>query len=789
MLDATLVGALYVARCRDTGLQPSQSGARRFEAEVAAAQPSEKDGGTSHPSMQYGGPRAVNLSAMRLGVNSAQLLARGASRPTSVHVHGNPNLGDSGAQALFSLLEHGTCRSVDLGLCGLGPSFAPALARHLLRIPAAGSNLERLELGGPGSGTLQKPNQLRGVAALAAVLQQRCPRLASLGLSYGGIGTTDDSEGAIHALAALLVNSPKLVHLDISHNSFGRVAAPLLQLLPLCPSLTELDVSGNGLADWGAEALAAALIAAVAGGEAATTHVNTLHGAAATIAQARLSDGKSRAALRMRQSALRTLALADNRIGVNGARALALALVSCTSLRTLNLSGNPVADDGLAAIAAALSPHAGAAEAPAASRRGSVDSVAALDEAFAMAEAPAPARAQTAEGASRSKASVSPLEALNVSGCSFGTSGARALGKVLRRSRLVSLRVARNVLTDAGIEALAGALPFARRLEMLDVSGCRVTDRAGLALAAAATRATSNALRSIRLHDNNLSDAGGRAILDALARPPPPPMAAPEWMGSEAAGGGASARNGNAPGGLAHLTLHGNQLSYSTVSALRDVTQRNRQTATVAGDTTAELEELAPCEPALHRVGHQMTAERGRHAVAQMQLASIERNLADVRKSQAELIRTMGEAHAAASYEEAEHHTQLAVFTEELDRSAARYQEERGRLEGELLDLLSRRRQLEVVIMEASEQNPGATPSPKKKAIRNPVQLMPGQEEPPPIDAELIALREKESEGREVLEAHLFREKRAHATRLWCEKQLSDIARVLASAKKPAKKK
>ena len=38
--DGALISALYVARCKDCGLQPSQSGARRFHAEVAAVQPS-----------------------------------------------------------------------------------------------------------------------------------------------------------------------------------------------------------------------------------------------------------------------------------------------------------------------------------------------------------------------------------------------------------------------------------------------------------------------------------------------------------------------------------------------------------------------------------------------------------------------------------------------------------------------------------------------------------------------------------------------------------------------------
>jgi hypothetical protein len=142
-------GALYVARARDCGLTPSQSGARRFQAEVAAVQPNlERDG--KSPAVTYG-PNAINYPGLRLGAFSAQLIARSISQPTALHLHSNPSMMDAGAQQLLPLLEQGTCRSLDLGNCGLGARFAPAFARYMLRFPAAGSVLERLELGGRAS--------------------------------------------------------------------------------------------------------------------------------------------------------------------------------------------------------------------------------------------------------------------------------------------------------------------------------------------------------------------------------------------------------------------------------------------------------------------------------------------------------------------------------------------------------------------------------------------------------------------------------------------------------------
>ena len=69
------------------------------------------------------------------------------------------------------------------------------------------------------------------------------------------------SASCAHAFAALAAHAPGLATLDIGANCFGRAAGPLLQLLPVYPSLTELDASGNELSDWGAEVIATALLA------------------------------------------------------------------------------------------------------------------------------------------------------------------------------------------------------------------------------------------------------------------------------------------------------------------------------------------------------------------------------------------------------------------------------------------------------------------------------------------------------------------------------------------------
>ena len=58
--------------------------------------------------------------------------------------------------------------------------------------------------------------------------------------------------------------------------------------------------------------------------------------------------------LRSQQAPLRELLLQNNRIGADGAEALAAALADNAALEVLHLNGNPIGDRGAAALAAAL---------------------------------------------------------------------------------------------------------------------------------------------------------------------------------------------------------------------------------------------------------------------------------------------------------------------------------------------------------------------------------------------------------------------------------------------------
>ena len=769
-LSDAVVSALYVARCRDCGLQPMQSAARRFHAEVAAAQQYQtttaaaggsprgrgaaaRTGGSSDPAT------SLYLPSMRLGVRSAQLLSRGVSRPSAVHLHGNPGLGDAGAQALLPLLEHGTCRSLDLGNCGLGPAFAPALARYLIRVPSTGSALERLELGGATASGLQKPNQLRGIGALATVLQHHCPRLCALGLSHSRVGATDEAEGCVQALASLAVQAPALTALDVAANDLGRASLPLLQLLPLCFALTELDLSGNHLADWGAQALADALVAAVAGGDELAAHVHCLTGAAATIAAAKLGEARGRQQMRNRHCALRSLALAGNHIHAVGARMLALAVSACASLRSLSLADNPIGDDGAAALARAI---------------------------VAPSADGAPAEATPA---------CTQLNSLNLSGCQLGAAGAQALAGAVSADRFASLRIARNVLTEEGVATLARALRTTSTLTTLDVSGCRISDRSALQLVSAVTRTRGCPLQSLKLHDNALSDHGGQALLTALSLKPRPapstaPPRAPSWEqhaqpadgaapadvdgAAHALGGG---EGGGGRGGLHSITVQGNQMSYATISGLKELCLANRQSEAVSADVTKGLMELAPCAPALELIEHQLTAERAQHGVAMMQLGAVEKSLAEARMELHTLLAEASAQHATATAEEADALQQVAAVAADREREEAQYEEERATLEAEVNQLLSRRSQLERLDR-----------SPRARG-RKPIELPPGVPEPPPLDEQLQALLEQEREKADLLNEQILRDKRAYYTMLWAEKQLDDINDVIARAKAKAQAK
>lgn len=828
-LNAELRSALYVSRCKDCGLQPAQSGARRFDAEVASVQP-----------VPPPPPSELHLPRMRLGARCAQLLARGIVKPTVIDLHGNPGLSDVGGGALLPLLEHGTVRVMDLGACALGPHFCPALARYLVCTPNAGSELVRLELGGASGSLLQRPNHCRGVAVLATVLRKSSPKLSHLGLSHSEIGHTEESEPTAASVASFAVSNGALTSLDVGFNAFGRALWPLLQLLPLVDSLVELDISGNELGDLGVETVSRALCAGTLGGDLVLEHVSTLTGPAGIIADRKLSDGQSRQALRSHRMQLRTLSLDANRITVRGARALALTLATSSSLRVLSLGENPLGDDGVAALASALGPppppaprhqngafsssaaaasragggsdeegsarnggdggeaemedatgQAAAQRGPNAKRwdesseEGSEEEEYDEDAATKAAEDRAAEEEQQEEpqspGAPPAAAAVAAggrLDLLNLSACGIGPVGADALCRVVREGRVTALKVARNVLREEGIFALARALRAAQPasvlaslaggaeeggggggIELLDLSGCRVTDRGALSLidAACASGGCGANLRTLRLHDNGISDDGGKEMLQRISA-------------ATVATTDALANGRQAASGLRNLSVQGNQLSYTTVAALREACAANRHAKAIDAEVVRAVDDLAPSEPALASVQHKLAAERAQMAVVAMQLSTIERALAEVRSENAKASAEEAQAHEEAKREADEFGAQLARLDADDAAEQRTFEAERDTLEAELHALLARRSQLERLDKSTSPGRPR-------------VQLPPGLPLPPALDARLVELLHEGDEREEELAEQAMREKRAYADILWAEEQLSDIRAVVERAR------
>lgn len=191
-------------------------------------------------------------------------------------------------------------------------------------------------------------------------------------------------------------------------------------------------------------------------------------------------------------SALRTLSLARNQLGADGATALAQALaMEHAPLRSLHLSATSLGSEGGVALAAALEGGGGLAL-----ERLTLDQNALGDEgAEALARALA---AASAIGGGR-------LSTLDLSGNLIGPRGAAALGRTLTR------------VASRHEPAAGGPLQQpsrAARLRHLLLDGNAAGDEGAAALARAV--ASHPTLRSMSLHANAISRAGGGAFERAL---------------------------------------------------------------------------------------------------------------------------------------------------------------------------------------------------------------------------------------------------------------------------------
>lgn len=407
----------------------------------------------------------------------------------------------------------------------------------------------------------------------------------------------------------------------------------------------------------------------------------------------------------------------------------------------------------------------------------------------------------------------------------LGEASCVALGRVLSSDKLSALKVARNVLGEMGIQALAASLISTRSLTLLDLSGARLSDRSALTLVGALSRSPHSCMRTLQLHDNALSDDGGKALLHALTNPnnvPFPPyvtpgggganaarrLPVPSWSPRGAHGGnngaadavahddtqsaaaGAAAGGGGSGGGeltrcrLYSLTVHGNKVSHTTCGALRELCHANKMSDAVPERTTTTIAQLASCEPALHRIDHLLVAETAANQKAQAALSEVEAQLADVRQRHATVNRTAGDAAANASHAAAAADALTAAAAATLATELSAFEAKKAELTAQLHALLARRHQLEGMASSSASRS-----SPPSNRAAAGFELPAGMVAPAPIDAELFALQSTLSKRQELLDEQLLRHKRAHATRLWCEEQLGDIAKVMAMAKAKAKAK
>ncbi|CAN9507808.1 unnamed protein product [Ophioblennius macclurei] len=110
----------------------------------------------------------------------------------------------------------------------------------------------------------------------------------------------------------------------------------------------------------------------------------------------------------------------------------------------------------------------------------------------------------------------SKVEILNMSDNKISGHGARAIAHALsKNSTLLSLNLRLNPLTDEGGQAIGKALTSNRTLLRLHLGGTGVTWRTAVSLAKALPQ--NNTLKSIVLSCNSLGDVGGKALEEGVS--------------------------------------------------------------------------------------------------------------------------------------------------------------------------------------------------------------------------------------------------------------------------------
>lgn len=369
-----------------------------------------------------------------------------------------------------------------------------------------------------------------GARALAAALQATGHGLTSLDLDCN-----DLLDAGLAELAAALPRS-RLRTLRLGGNRIGALGARSLAAALPSSSLEVLDLSRNQLGPAGATAIAAALTAPGCG-------------AAGAGPSARSVGAQPHEPRQVPGCTLRSLSLAVNRIGDEGAKALAGALRGAALLELLELANNMIGDRGAESLAEALSEadtslttlglarnrltHIGAAALAKAADSGRSRRLHSI-ELQGNTEVGGNLVTEVAFALRKNCHSImlfDPLQAalemcrtgaysLDLTGISLGREGAKQLaGAMGSRVRVSRLDLGNTDLEDEGLAHIAGVLSKSRGgVSELDVSWNRVALAGALALAAALQAAGGCPLVELSLENNNLGDAGAVALAQALMK-------------------------------------------------------------------------------------------------------------------------------------------------------------------------------------------------------------------------------------------------------------------------------
>ena len=251
-----------------------------------------------------------------------------------------------------------------------------------------------------------------------------------------------------------------LTNLDLSSNGIGDSgAASLSQALAINSSLTSLDLSSNGIGDSGAASLSQALA------------INSF---------------------------LTSVDLSSNAIRDSGAASLSQALVSNSSLTSLDLSSNGIGDSGAASLSQVLAINS---------------SLTSLDLSWNWIGV------SGASSLSQALATNSSLTSLGLSESGIGNTGAFCLSQALAtNSSLTSLGLIGSGIGNTGASCLSKALATNSSLTTLYLGGNGIGDSVASSLSQAL--ASNSSLTSLDLSETSIGYSGNFSFSQALATNP-----------------------------------------------------------------------------------------------------------------------------------------------------------------------------------------------------------------------------------------------------------------------------